>query len=158
MDNFNSIATNTDKWFTPKWIIDALGKFDLDPCFLKDDERPWDTADNHYYAEIDGLKQVWNGRVWLNPPYDKAKTWFERMAQHNNGIGLIFARTDTKWFHDYVFNKASGLLFWRGRIKFVAGNGQATSTAPAASVLISYNKDNLNSLYKLKNFGNIVTL
>lgn len=29
---FERSAKPTDEWYTPKEIIDALGKFDLDPC------------------------------------------------------------------------------------------------------------------------------
>jgi hypothetical protein len=52
---------------TPRFVIDALGPFDLDPCPPK--ERPWDTARRHFTEADDGLSRPWKGRVWLNPPY-----------------------------------------------------------------------------------------
>lgn len=64
-----SKKNSTDEWYTPKEIIDALGEFDLDPCAPM---RPlWRTARVMYNKEQDGLKQEWEGRVWLNPPYSR---------------------------------------------------------------------------------------
>lgn len=60
---------SSDEWYTPKEILDALGKFDLDPCAPI---RPlWPTAEVMYDQNIDGLSQIWEGRVWLNPPYSR---------------------------------------------------------------------------------------
>jgi hypothetical protein len=65
--NFNLNTENKEEWLTPKWIIDELGEFDLDPCFLPPERRPWETAKKTYWKELDGLKQEWIGRVWCNP-------------------------------------------------------------------------------------------
>ncbi len=37
------VADATDTWLTPKFIIDALGPFDLDPCACPN-PRPFDCA------------------------------------------------------------------------------------------------------------------
>lgn len=55
-----------DEWLTPPSIIRSLGAFDMDPCSPLN--RPWDTAENHYTIEDDGLSKPWTGRVWCNPP------------------------------------------------------------------------------------------
>ena len=60
----------SDEWLTPKWILDRLGSFDLDPCASV--ERPWPTAARHYTVKEDGLLQRWEGVVWCNPPYGRA--------------------------------------------------------------------------------------
>lgn len=98
-DNFWQIRwldKYTDEWYTPKEIIDALGEFDLDPCAPM---RPlWRTARVMYNKEQDGLKQKWEGRVWLNPPYSRPtiEHFITRMVEHNNGIALLFNRLDNK--------------------------------------------------------------
>ena len=53
-DSRNEITTDT--WLTPKWVMDALGVFDLDPCAAPH-PRPWPTASMHYdYSQgMDGL-------------------------------------------------------------------------------------------------------
>lgn len=95
-------VSGTDVWLTPPAIIKSLGEFDLDPCASID--RPWDTAKKHYTIEDNGLAQKWNGRVWCNPPYGPGMAPFlKKMVEHGNGISLIFARTETKAFFDYVW-------------------------------------------------------
>lgn len=64
--SFEKSKNSTDEWYTPKEIIDALGKFDLDPCAPM---RPlWRTARVMYNKEQDGLKQKWEGRKGMVKP------------------------------------------------------------------------------------------
>lgn len=131
-----------DEWLTPPFIMEKLGVFDLDPCAPVD--RPWDTAKQHYTVHDNGLVQPWQGRVWCNPPYGKqAETWLARLADHGNGIALIFARTETKMFFSQVWDRADSLLFIEGRLYFhhVCGR-KASANAGAPSVLIAYGSDN----------------
>ena len=103
--DFNTNTANHDEWLTPPDILAALGPFDLDPCAPI--KRPWDMASRHYSVADDGLSKPWNGRVWLNPPYGTHTfEWMERLARHQNGLALIFARTETKGFHSEIWNKA----------------------------------------------------
>lgn len=131
----------TDEWLTPPPIITALGEFDLDPCSPVD--RPWDTAKTHFTIEDDGLLREWNGRVWLNTPYGpEVIKWMGRMAEHNHGTALIFARTETDAFHRYVWNRASAVLFLRGRLNFYSVKGErAKQNAGAPSCLIAYGQE-----------------
>lgn len=71
-----------DVWLTPKHIIDALGKFDLDPCATPP-PRPWETASASFVEADNGLSQEWFGRVWMNPPYGRGiGAWMKKMAEH----------------------------------------------------------------------------
>jgi hypothetical protein len=136
MSGHHSARMVSDTWITPKHIIDALGPFDLDPC--TPDIMPWDTAKKRYTKVQDGLKQPWDGFVWLNPPYGRLQDeWLKKMVEHNNGIALIFARTETKCWFDHVWDRASCILFLRGRLTFhkVSGEkGAGNSGAPSALV------------------------
>ena len=137
-----------DEWLTPPWILERLGEFDLDPCAPAPDRRPWPTAKKHYSFAENGLVQPWAGRVWLNPPYGKhVAQWLNRLAQHGNGIALIFARTETDAFFRTVWEKADALLFVRGRLHFYDVNGiEAKSNSGAPSVLIAYGGNNMTLL------------
>ena len=141
MGSHQSAAMLSDVWLTPPWIIEALGPFDLDPCSPLD--RPWDTATTHYTIEDDGLSFEWEGSVWMNPPYGKeAAVWLERLAKHGDGIALVFARTETRMFFDWVWPHATALLFIEGRLHFHRPDGtRAKANSGAPSVLIAYGEE-----------------
>ena len=144
-----SAAALTTTWLTPPAIIQALGEFDLDPCAAPA-PRPWSTA-RVMNSEIDGdgLAMRWDGRVWVNPPYTSSEieAWLRKLAEHNHGTALIFARTETAAFHRQVWQRASGLLFLAGRLHFHDAAGvRAPANAGAPSVLCAYGQDDLDRL------------
>jgi len=150
MGSHQSARSETDTWFSPPALVEALGgaeSFDLDPCSHV--KRPWDTALAHYTQEDNGLLLPWWGRIWLNPPYSIAliTRFLARMAEHDRGVTLIFARTETDPFHRYVWGAASGLLFLRGRLTFHRADGvRAAANGGAPSVLIAYGDDDRDIL------------
>lgn len=139
-------ADGHEEWLTPKWLIDVLGTFDLDPCAPI--KRPWDMARRHFTLLDNGLIQPWDGRVWLNPPYgNQAQRWMSRMAEHGNGIALLFARTDTKMFFEYVWPCAGAVMFLEGRLFFCYVDGRAAKqNAGAPSCLVAYGEQNVAAL------------
>ncbi len=148
-------------WLTPRWILGALGEFDLDPCAAPD-PIAWPTAKRHIFLPEDGLTASWYGRVWLNPPYSRhAADWIRRMADHGYGTALLFARTDTAWFSEGVLNhpNATAMLFLRGRVKF---HRPVTYDAPdnggAPSVLIAYGAQDADLLRRSGLNGSYVPL
>lgn len=146
-----------DEWLTPPEIVSALGVFDLDPCSPVD--RPWPTARNHFDILDDGLSREWTGRVWLNPPYGpETGKWLSRLADHGNGIALIFARTETRMFHQFVWTRADALLFPLGRICFYHVTGEQSKNAAAPSVLVAYGHDNIKALRECGLTGRVVDL
>ena len=145
MRNFNTNTDNSEVWLTPPYIIHALGPFDLDPCAPLN--RPWDTATKHYTVEDDGLSKPWEGRVWLNPPYGKQTfVWMDRLSKHRSGIALIFARTETKGFHETIWEKAHSIFFFLGRLAFYRVTGERGNTCNAPSVLVSYSEEDTYSI------------
>ena len=88
-----NVDTGQKTWLTPKWIVDAIGPFDMDPCVP--DHMPWSTATRMITKAEDGLVVPWEGTVWLNPPYGRESLPFlMKMASHRNGVALLFGRTD----------------------------------------------------------------
>ena len=151
MGSHHSAASQSDVWLTPPWLLTALGEFDLDPCAAPE-PRPWPTAAEHYAeANVDGLASPWHGRVWLNPPYSALEPWMTRLAAHGTGTALVFARTETKWFHEAVWPQASGLLFLAGRVTFHHQDGRESGyNSGAPSVLVAYGP---GDAYRLRNSG-----
>lgn len=112
----------TVDWLTPKYIIDALGPFDLDPCVS--DIMPWKTAENSYNKAQDGLTSKWEGRVFCNPPYDDIWQWFEVCAEYGDAMGICYASTETQWFIETIWKEATAVLFLYGRMSFYTPEGK----------------------------------
>jgi hypothetical protein len=158
MPNLGNEATvsATDVWLTPPHILEALGPFDLDPC--ASENRPWNTARQHYTIKDDGLAQSWSGRVWCNPPYGpKMGPFLEKLATHpGGGVALVFARTETRAFFDNVWDKATAILFLKGRLKFHKPDGEVGGTAGSPSVLIAYGEADAEVLKNCKLSGKYI--
>jgi hypothetical protein len=132
----------TNVWLTPRSILDRLGNFDLDPCAA----RGWPTALDHYYDH--GLEREWTGRIWCNPPYGKhTKDWLDKMMDHGNGIALVFARTDTKWFQSLRFD---AINFISGRVTFLKPDLSTDTNAGAPSCLIAWGNENIAAIKNVK--------
>ena len=155
--SFERTKKGKDEWLTPPYIIDALGDFDLDPC--SPIKRPWHTAQKHFTKRDNGLTKRWFGRVWCNPPYgNQTEKWLAKCARHKNAIALVFARTETKMFFKYIWEKADAVLFIKGRLKFYHKNGTEGDSAGAPSVLVAYGKANVKALLKSKISGIFIQL
>lgn len=107
---------------TPRWIIDALGPFDLDPAAAG--QAPWRCAKTCIALPANGLTLPWYGFVYLNPPFDRRGIldWITKLASHNNGIALLHARTETAWFQP-CWQHASAIFFLRHRVVFHKPDG-----------------------------------
>jgi hypothetical protein len=145
MGSHHSARAGSNVWLTPPGIVTALGRFDLDPCAA--DPRPWDTARHHIAPPEDGLSADWVGRVWLNPPYSDLPRWLDKLADHGHGTALVFARTETRWFVDAVWNRATAVLFLHGRVTFCLPDGsRASGNAGAPSCLVAYGREDAEAL------------
>lgn len=148
MGGHQSASALKVEWLTPPEVLHALGPFDLDPCAPVPEARPWDMAARHYCKRDNGLRQPWDGRIWLNPPYGReAAAWLDRLACHGDGIALIFARTETEMFFTHVWGRADAVLFLRGRLHFHHIDGtRAAANSGAPSVLVAYGAGNVEAL------------
>lgn len=143
MNHKNVLTSNSNEWYTPQYLfdyLDAIYKFTLDPCATELSAK----CDKYYTIEDDGLSQSWDNEVvFCNPPYGRdIKHWIKKGSEIKNGICvmLIPARTDTKYWHEHIFGKASDILFIKGRISFYRNeNGKLvegqSSTFPSAIVV-----------------------
>lgn len=133
-------SSKTDDWSTPQEFYDLLNaefNFTLDPC--ADDANH--KCDRYFTKVQNGLVQDWSGeRVYCNPPYGKGiQEWVAKCANHAGlAVMLIPARTDTKWFHQFVYNKPNvEVRFVKGRLKF----GNSKNSAPFPSMVVIFNGD-----------------
>ena len=139
----------TNTWFTPQKIVTALGPFDLDPCTQT--FRPYDTATRHICEDLGecGLRGGWEGRVWLNPPYGKEiAKWLSKLADHGNGIALVFSRTETEWCQAMIA-RADAVNFLKGRIAFIRKDGVPSTNAGTGSILLAWGRENVEAIKRL---------
>lgn len=132
-------SSKKNEWETPQALFDELDRefgFTLDVCALPENAK----CDLFFNPETDGLSQSWKGHTcWMNPPYGKEigrwveKAYHESKQNGTTVVCLLPARTDTRWFHDYIYGKAE-IRFLRGRIKFVG----AENSAPFPSMIVIY--------------------
>jgi site-specific DNA-methyltransferase (adenine-specific) len=132
-------SKESDEWPTPQDLYDKLNGefiFTLDPCCTKENHK----CEKYYTKEQDGLKKDWRGETaFVNPPYSKIKDWAKKCceeSEHATVVMLIPSRTDTRYFHDYIYNKAE-LRFVKGRLKF----GDSKNSAPFPSMIVIFKKE-----------------
>lgn len=135
-------SSKTDEWETPQDFFDELNRefcFTLDACARPENAK----CESYYTPEQDGLSQPWPGRVWCNPPYGREiSRWLNKAAEEIRRsadviVMLIPARTDTRWFHEYVYNKpVVEIRFVKGRLKF----GGAEYNAPFPSMIVIFRR------------------
>lgn len=132
-------SSKTDMWATPQRLFDDLDKefhFNLDVCAVPENAK----CDRFYTPEMNGLYQPWCGVCWCNPPYGREvgkwveKAYLSATCGRATVVMLLPARTDTKWFHEYIYQKAE-IRFIKGRLKF----GGCKNSAPFPSMVVVFN-------------------
>ena len=130
-------SSASNEWATPQEFFDQLNSefhFTLDPCCTHDNAK----CEKHYTKEEDGLSQNWGGRAFCNPPYGRelpkwVKKCYEESLKGSLVVMLIPSRTDTRWFHDWIYGKAE-IRFIKGRLKF----GGSKQSAPFPSMVVIF--------------------
>ncbi|PLX71854.1 MAG: adenine methyltransferase [Denitrovibrio sp.] len=129
-------SAKTTIWETPQDLFDQLNaefQFNLDPCALAENAK----CERYFTPEEDGLSKSWDGcRVFMNPPYGREIPVLIEKAASSKAliVCLLPARTDTRWFHDYVYGKAE-IRFIKGRLKF----GNAVHNCPFPCMIVVFN-------------------
>lgn len=132
-------SSKSDLWETPQELFDKLDQefgFTLDVCAIPENAK----CQKFYTPEQDGLKMPWKGIVWCNPPYGRQVGQWVRQAAlaaaaGNTVVMLLPARTDTKWFHEYIYRRTNvEVRFLQGRLHF----GGATNAAPFPSMIVVF--------------------
>lgn len=128
-------SSASSEWETPQWLFDSLNSefhFTLDAAATDQNHK----CERYFTISDDALKQPWGSSTWLNPPYGRnVKKWVEKAdaecRKGNTVVMLLFARTDTEWFHKYIYHRHE-VRFIRGRIKF----GGSKNNAPFPSMIV----------------------
>jgi site-specific DNA-methyltransferase (adenine-specific) len=133
-------SSKTDDWATPQWLFNELDKefkFTLDVCASRENSK----CPLYFDKQSNGLIREWIGCCWMNPPYGReigkwVRKAYEESQKACTVVCLLPARTDTKWFHEFIYNKAQ-IRFLKGRLKF----GNSKNPAPFPSMLVVFGGD-----------------
>lgn len=128
--------SETPEWETPQDFFEKIQKefrLKVDVC-----ATPYNTKLTDFFSEEqDGLSQDWTGlKCWMNPPYGREiGKWVEKAATGGAKIvvALLPSRTDTRWWHDWIQDKAE-VRFIKGRLKF----GDSKNSAPFPSAVVIF--------------------
>lgn len=148
--NKGMFSSKNHNWCTPARLFEKLNAefdFTLDAAATHASAK----CTKYFTPEEDGLSQSWAGeRVFCNPPYGRqiekwvAKAYAE--AQQGTFIVLLIpARTDTKYFHSYIYGKAE-IRFIQGRIYFEDESGETKWSAPFPSMLVIYRDNQIDAI------------
>jgi phage N-6-adenine-methyltransferase len=123
-------------------VNDLEGPFDLDVCRSAANTK----CDAYIDRKQNSLLRDWFGSVWCNPPYSDPKKWFEKAIREldenrcSKVTFLVHLDTSTRWFHDYVLERAAAIYFVKGRLKFSGPHSDPKQSSPRASVVVVMTK------------------
>lgn len=132
------LSSKSNEWATPQELFDELNqefRFTLDPCATHENAK----CEKYYTVTEDGLSKDWTGEtVFCNPPYGRqiGKWVAKAYNTKTTTVMLIPARTDTSYFHDYIYGRAE-IRFIRGRLKF----GDGKKDAPFPSMIVVFRNE-----------------
>ncbi len=141
MNNAACFSSNSEEWRTPDNLYDRLTSefhFDLDVAASRENSKCY----LYYHKGNSGLTNEWSGNIWCNPPYGRSIGLWVKKASEEIAAGrspvivmLLPARTDTRWFHDYIYNSPRvEIRFLKGRLKF----SNSKDNAPFPSMLVIF--------------------
>jgi site-specific DNA-methyltransferase (adenine-specific) len=137
----------SDNWSTPQGFFDGLNAefgFDLDAAASAENAKVMP----YLCADLDALIAHWHdcgSRVWCNPPYSRCAEFVAKAAhEQRHGVTtvmLIPSRTDTRWWHEFIWDREQHrcrpgveVRFVKGRLKF----GEGKNSAPFPSVVVIF--------------------
>lgn len=153
MSAWESSVGETNEWYTPAYIFDALGEsFDLDVA-APIGGGPYVPAYRCFSER--GLEQCWYGFVWMNPPFGGRNglvTWLEKFFEHKNGIALTPDRTSATWWQDAA-RRADALLLMKGKVKFIRPDGSVGASPSTGTTLFASGSRAVASLERASSLG-----
>ena len=155
MNNALMFSSRSDEWETPQDLFDRLHAefdFQIDLAATDANKKIWnsylfDDGDDALTLDWHREREIGITRGWLNPPYSRGlcgKFIAKAAAERRKGfltVMLLPARTDTKAFHQHIYDSETWqprpgveIRLLPGRLKF-SGNANA---APFPSMIVVF--------------------
>jgi hypothetical protein len=145
----------TDEWYTPKYVFDALGLwFDLDVACPHGGPRH--TPASGYFSD-GALERKWHGTVWMNPPFGHQSTkrlWLRKFFDHGCGIALLPDRTSAPWWQEFA-PMADAVLFVAPKIKFERPDGTLGEQPGTGTTLFAAGQVATDALLQATGLGHV---
>ena len=134
-------SSKDQTWETPIDFFNLINEefnFSLDVCAEEETAK----CKNFFTKEMNAFNYKWEGVCYMNPPYGREiGKWIEKAYVESLGgatvVCLIPARTDTKYWHEFIFPHAHEIRFIKGRLKF----GNSKNSAPFPSALVVFKNE-----------------
>jgi hypothetical protein len=154
MSIHNQCIGETDEWYTPPHVFDALGcHFDMDVASPGHSVTPWIPA--YHFVTFEGRERRWDGLVWMNPPFGGRNgliPWLDRFFDHGNGIALTPDRTSAPWWQQFA-PRADLILFTAGKIKFIGQDGKPGKSPADGTSLMAVGPQAVEALCRAGSAG-----
>ena len=140
--HLENIKIHDDYGTPPSLYAQGCQKYEifptLDVCATEQNTK----CRNFFTEKQDSLMYEWKETFFMNPPYSKVdkfmkKAYYQHLKHGIDGLILVFAKTDTKWWHSFVEDKAE-IHFIKGRIKFFKDGYETKNSAPYPSCFLIY--------------------
>ena len=143
----------SDDWMTPAYIFDALGTtYDMDvaTCWPGPTHVP-----AHEKIYRNSLDQIWNGFIWMNPPFggrNALMPWLKKFVAHGNGIALTPDRTSAPWFQ-FIAARSDAVLFLSPKVKFERPDGTLGVSPSTGTALFAIGERGVAALINARSLG-----
>ena len=119
--------------YTPEYIIQlarkTMGEIDIDPASCEVANNLLVKATQYFDKDTNGLLQEWNGRIWLNPPYERGliESFIDKLLEEyrigraTQAIVLTHNASETRWY-GRLLEESTAICIVSGRIRFYAIN------------------------------------
>lgn len=155
MSKWESSLGQTDEWYTPKYIFDALEVDYFDINVAAPNDRTFCHVPAKKFITSDSLNQQWSGYVWMNPPFGGRNcigTWLSKLSDHGSGIALTPDRTSATWWQ-FTSAKANAILFIHGKVKFIRPDGTIGKSPSTGTTLFAWGDQAVIQLMKAEKNG-----
>ena len=162
-------SSRSEEYDTPSHILEiarsVLGQIDLDPASNEEAQKNVQAV-AYYTKEQDGLKQEWNGKVWLNPPYGKTEgrsnqeLWSQRLKREyldgnvTEAILLVKAAVGYKWFEELF--RDWPVCFLRERLSFILEDGNDEGQSKQGTALFYFGNNFMCFATAFRGLGRII--
>lgn len=141
----NTPKSQRDLWQTPQWLYDYLDHYHRFEIDLACNESNCKAEIGYFVDHFDALEEEWHKRAkrgFCNPPYSKIKPWLKKAYEESlrgfTSVFVIPTPNGESAYGEWVFGKASEIVFINGRVGFERPDGTAVGSNTRGTCIVIY--------------------